>query len=119
MSNEKKSLPEIILKPGALTIGRAKDNDTCIADKTVSSHHARIVTYFNASYIEDLGSTNGTLVNGKPVKKHTIHPGDIIKLGNAHFIVARGDTIDSGAENAKPTKIGAQRPVRPIGRPLQ
>lgn len=118
MSKDEKSLPQIKLKPGTLTIGRAKDNDTCIADKTVSSHHARIVTYFNASYIEDLDSTNGTLVNGKPIKKHTVHPGDIIKIGNLHFTIEPGETVDSGAGIERPKKLQSKRPVRPIGRPL-
>ncbi|HEB58614.1 MAG TPA: FHA domain-containing protein [Gammaproteobacteria bacterium] len=118
MSSEEKSLPQIKLKPGTLTIGRAKDNDTRVADKTVSSHHARIVTYFNASYIEDLGSTNGTMVNGKRVKKHTVHPGDVVKLGNVHFTIERGDTIDSGAGIDRPKKLQVKRTTRPIGRPL-
>ena len=75
------------LAPGIVFIGRAKDCDINIADKTISAHHARIVTYFNASYIEDLSSTNGTYLNGKRVKMHTLHPGDEISLGQQRMIV--------------------------------
>ena len=71
----------ISLKDGAVTIGRSDDNDIHIKDSTVSSRHAKIVTYYEASYVEDLGSTNGTFVNGKRIQKHILHPGDVISLG--------------------------------------
>ena len=75
------------LSPGTVSIGRAKDCDINIPDKTISAHHARIVTYFDASYIEDLSSTNGTYLNGKRVKMHTLHPGDEISLGRQRMII--------------------------------
>jgi len=75
------AVKSIRLQGGAISIGRANDNDVLISDRTVSSHHARIFTYFNASYIEDLNSTNGTFINGKRVQKHTLHPGDVVRLG--------------------------------------
>jgi len=79
----------INLAPGPVFIGRATDNDINFEDKRISSHHAKIVTYFETSYIEDLSSTNGTYINGKRVKMHTLHPGDEIKLGH-HRIVVNG-----------------------------
>lgn len=69
------------LKPGTVTIGRKPDNDFQLEDATVSGHHAKIVTYFQSSYIEDLGSTNGTFVNGHRVRMHTLHGGDNISIG--------------------------------------
>jgi len=69
------------LKVGAVSIGRSDDNDIHLKDSTVSSQHAKIVTYFEASYIEDLDSTNGTFVNGKKVQKHILNPGDVISVG--------------------------------------
>ena len=71
----------ISLTAGTVSIGRAINNDVRIQDSTVSSYHAKIVTFYNASYIEDLGSTNGTFVNGKQVKKQTLKSGDVITLG--------------------------------------
>lgn len=92
------------LKVGAVSIGRSSDNDVHIKDSTVSSHHAKIVTYFDASYIEDLDSTNGTFVNGKRVQKHILNPGDVISIGthtlkveNEHGAVTGSFTDD--AEN--------------------
>lgn len=70
------------LSYGSLTIGRSQDNDVHLSDATVSSHHAKIFTYLNASYIEDLKSSNGTFINGKRVEKHTLKPGDVLKLGH-------------------------------------
>lgn len=72
---------ERALKPGTVTVGRKADNDICLDDATVSGYHAKIVTYFQSSYIEDLSSTNGTYVNGKRVHMHTLHPGDLITVG--------------------------------------
>lgn len=69
------------LAPGTVTIGRKSDNDLCLEDATVSGRHAKIVTYFQSSHIEDLGSTNGTFVNGRRVRMHTLHPGDVIQVG--------------------------------------
>ena len=72
---------ELRLEHGTITLGRAPDNDIQLLDKTVSAHHARIVTIFNASHIEDIGSTNGSKVNGKKINEHTLHDGDVIQLG--------------------------------------
>lgn len=69
------------LAAGTLTIGRAEDNTLHLDDRTISKHHARIVTYFEATHVEDLGSTNGTYVNGKKVHKQVLQPGDVLKIG--------------------------------------
>jgi pSer/pThr/pTyr-binding forkhead associated (FHA) protein len=47
----------------------------------VSGEHAVIVTILNDSFLEDLGSTNGTVVNGNPVKKHFLQNNDVVELG--------------------------------------
>lgn len=88
VKNDTKTVTTLQLQAGGISIGRANDNDLPISDHMVSSHHARIFTYFNASYIEDLGSTNGTYINGKRIQKHTLHPGDIIKVGRQMLEVA-------------------------------
>ena len=87
-SRESESI--ILVREGTLHLGRSRDNDLVIDDRTVSNRHAQIVTYFGASYIEDLGSTNGTFVNGRKVQMHTLHPGDVVHLGNYSFVVQLG-----------------------------
>ncbi len=80
-SNNDRYFGTVMLEDGTVSLGRAEDNDLHLADTTVSAHHARIFTYQNASYIEDLDSTNGVYVNGKKSLKHTLHNGDIVNLG--------------------------------------
>lgn len=63
-------------------IGRALTSDIVIRDLSVSRRHARLYQRGRRVYIEDLKSTNGVLVNGIPIKKSAIAPGDIILLGN-------------------------------------
>lgn len=82
---------ELKLGPGAISLGRAGDNDITLDDKSVSAHHARIFTYFNTSYIEDLDSTNGTFLNDKKIYKHIIHPGDTIRLGHVDITITDKD----------------------------
>ena len=64
-----------------ISIGRKPDNDIQIDNLAVSGKHALIITILDDSFLEDLGSTNGTYVNGKLVKKHALRNGDVIGLG--------------------------------------
>src|SRR5712672_954234 len=72
---------EIPLKKERTTIGRKPHNDTQIDNLAVSGEHAVIVTILNDSFLEDLGSTNGTVVNGNAIKKHFLQNNDVIELG--------------------------------------
>ncbi|MCS7066585.1 MAG: FHA domain-containing protein, partial [Fimbriimonadales bacterium] len=58
---------ELLLKAGENLIGRDPSSDVLLNDGTVSRRHARIVIEGNTAYLEDLGSTNGTRLNGQPV----------------------------------------------------
>ena len=72
---------EFELNQERLTIGRKPDNDIPIDNLAVSGKHALIITILDDSFLEDLGSTNGTYVNGKLVKKHVLKDGDVIAIG--------------------------------------
>jgi len=74
-------LKEIPLNKERLTIGRRPLNDIQIDNLAISGEHATIVTILNDSFLEDLNSTNGTLVNGQPIKKHVLKHNDVIELG--------------------------------------
>ncbi len=74
-------LKEFTLSKERTLIGRKAHNDIQIDNLAVSGEHAAIITILNDSFIEDLGSTNGTMVNGKPVKKHFLQNNDVVEIG--------------------------------------
>src|SRR4051812_41994460 len=81
MSLDNAVIREVPLDKERFTIGRKAHNDIQIDNLAVSGEHALIVTILNDSFLEDLGSTNGTLVNGNPVKKHILQTNDVIEIG--------------------------------------
>jgi len=72
---------EYELNQERLTIGRKPDNDIPIDNLAVSGKHALVITILDDSFLEDLGSTNGSYVNGKLIKKHALKDGDVIAIG--------------------------------------
>ncbi len=68
---------------GRVRIGRLADNDLVIPDPGVSRHHAEVVEDNGRYLIRDLGSTNGTVVNGSPVTSHRLQDGDRIAFGRS------------------------------------
>ena len=74
-------LKEIPLDRERMTIGRKPSNDIQIDNLAISGEHAAVVTILSDSFLEDHNSTNGTLVNGQPIKKHFLKNGDVIELG--------------------------------------
>jgi hypothetical protein len=77
---------DIPLRRERMTVGRRADNDICLPNLAVSGEHAAIVTILADSFLEDLGSTNGTLVNGTAIAKHFLRDGDQIDVGR-HLLV--------------------------------
>jgi ABC transport system ATP-binding/permease protein len=66
----------------SLAIGRAVDNDIVLDDLRVSRHHAQLVATADGAYeVRDLGSSNGTFVNGRRVQHARLEPGDFIGVG--------------------------------------
>ncbi|NPA45526.1 MAG: FHA domain-containing protein, partial [Chlorobi bacterium] len=70
-----------------IRIGRGEDNDIVIPDRTVSVYHALINREGNEFMLQDLGSTNGVLINQKKIKKQSLNTNDKIKMGAAILIV--------------------------------
>jgi len=128
-------LKEIPLTKERTTIGRKPHNDIQIDNLAVSGEHAVIVTILNDSFLEDLGSTNGTVVNGNPIKKHFLQNNDVIELGKykLKFIgeatpAATGDKADfektmvlrpaqvrAATEQAKAAAAASANPANPGG----
>lgn len=80
-----------------LTIGRRPNNDVHIDNLAVSGSHAVVRTIGNDSFLEDLDSTNGTIVNGKPIKKHILQHGDVIELGKYQLKYVSEATVNAAA----------------------
>jgi hypothetical protein len=74
-------LQEISLGTGRITIGRKPHNDIQIDNPVISGEHAAIMTILQDSFLEDLDSTNGTLVNGRQIQKHALRHNDVIEIG--------------------------------------
>jgi len=109
------TLLEYELNQEATTIGRKPDNDIHIDNLAVSSHHAKILTVLNDSFIEDLGSTNGTIINGEKVNRHALKNGEVIVIGK-HKLTYINKAADAGTGEFETTVI-----VRPdtVGLPEQ
>jgi serine/threonine protein kinase len=76
-------------------VGRRRDNDIVLSDPEVSGHHARITITEGGFVLTDLGSSNGTWVNGKRIAEpQLLHDGDIIRMGETEWLFEREhDTI--------------------------
>ena len=102
-------LKEIALTKERTTIGRKPHNDIQIDNLAVSGEHAVIVTILQDSFLEDLGSTNGTVVNGQPIKKHFLQNSDIIELGK-YKLKYVNETVAGQAKAADFEKTMVLRP---------
>src|SRR3954453_10047098 len=67
-------------------LGRAPTCDFAIPDSTVSSRHAELTRTPEGWVIRDLGSRNGTRLNGWLVKEDALEPGDLVALGSSEFV---------------------------------
>ena len=81
---------------GPWSVGRSEENDIVVADPNVSRRHARLVRSENGFVVEDLGSTNGTLLDGAPIERERIESGDELTFGgvNARFVRRGGEEGD-------------------------
>jgi pSer/pThr/pTyr-binding forkhead associated (FHA) protein len=112
------SLGEFELNKERITIGRRPANDIHIDNLAVSGEHAVITTIGNDSFLEDMNSTNGTLVNNKPIKKHVLHHNDIIEFGKYQLLYVNQAQANippnhGGFENTvvlRPSKLAVAEP---------
>jgi adenylate cyclase len=87
------------LRRGAsLTVGRALTSDVALLDPTVSRRHASLVVDESGIDLSDLGSSNGTFVNGERVEHARLGAGDVLTFGKLSFNVSESDVTDNGAD---------------------
>ena len=121
LSMETTMLKEIPLSKERTTIGRKPHNDIQIDNLAISGEHAVVITILNDSFLEDLGSTNGTFVNGQSVKKHFLQNGDTIELGKYRLKYVSELPQQTAAADFEKTMIlrpgAAQKPAEPPAAP--
>ncbi len=87
LSTDGKAAGELHLVPGRKVVGRTPDNDLRIDSKFISRHHCQIITGSDGvTVVEDLNSTNGMVVRGKRVRRHTLRDGDVITMGQHEML---------------------------------
>lgn len=86
------------LKVERTTVGRVADNAFEIPEASISSHHCEIILRGNEVLIKDLGSTNGTFINGEKVTEAKLKPGQILRLGTVEM------RLEGAAAAAAPVK---------------
>lgn len=106
-------LKEIVLGKERMTLGRKPHNDIQIDNLAISGEHATIVTLGNDAFLEDLNSTNGTLVNGQQVKKHVLQNGDVIELGKYKLKFIVDKPVYSEALPGEPPDFEKTMMIRP------
>ena len=83
--------------PGPWSIGRSAENDIVISDPNVSRKHAQLLRSENGFVVEDLGSTNGTFLDGAPIGRERIESGDELAFGGvaARFVRRMDEGVPS------------------------
>jgi len=85
-----------------IIVGRSSDLDMVLVEDMVSRKHARIAMQQDQIWIEDLGSTNGTFVNGEKIKRARLKEGDRVLIGTSILkVIAGGDGPREGTDVAK------------------
>ena len=116
------NLPLTRLRAGRTTIGRSADNDIVLDNPKVSRRHARIEQSDGTCTVEDLGSANGVLVNGRRVPRAVLVHGDRLRLGDVELTYKTvsepygvAEAADTGPARAWLEMGGRRYPVLPTG----
>ena len=103
------------LSKSDMTIGRDLSNDFVINDVEVSRKHLRLTQRGEQVWVEDLGSTNGTFVNGQRLSgSHVLVPGELLSLGEHVTLVYEAVPFDPNATQVSGSGVAAPRSVSPI-----
>lgn len=100
-----------------VTLGRVVDNQIALEDASISSHHAEFILQGESYLLKDLGSTNGTFVNGEPITESLLRPGDEIRFGNVSAVyepMAEGASLplpDTTSSSSTEAALVSARPI--------
>jgi pSer/pThr/pTyr-binding forkhead associated (FHA) protein len=90
------------LKVDKTTVGRVSDNAFEIPEASVSSHHAEILLRGSDVVVRDLGSTNGTYINGEKITEAVLKPGQTLRFGTVELRLDTGTGPASASEATPP-----------------
>ena len=101
-------IQHLYLQKDSTTLGRRPHHDMVLSDLTVSGNHCAFELKGLADvFVEDLGSTNGTYINGKMVRRQQLHDGDILTIGKFKVLFLSASTPqDQGKTAAMPLDAG-------------
>ena len=94
-----------------MTVGRKASNDIVIDNLAISGEHAAIITILHDSFLEDLDSTNGLVVNGVPTKKHFLQNNDVIEIGRHALKYVTDQVSQTSAADFEKTMV-LREPVK-------
>jgi pSer/pThr/pTyr-binding forkhead associated (FHA) protein len=101
------------------TVGRVEDNTFQIAEPSVSSRHCEILLQGSDILIKDLGSTNGTFINGEKITEGVLKPGQTLKLGNVELkLDVPGATASAPAASSAAPAPAAPPKKEPVKAPV-
>lgn len=75
---------------GPLILGRSENADVTVFHPQVQRAHAQIVQRAGGMYLQDLGSSAGTYVNGQPIREHQLTEGDVVRIGSSRLVLEHG-----------------------------
>src|SRR6476661_2571265 len=106
-------IKEVQLTKDRTTLGRRPYNDIVIDNLAVSGEHAILQMTGNEVHLEDLGSTNGTYINGKAVKKQLLQNNDTVEIGK-YKIKYINEAAAATFDKTVIMKAGSIPPVSPV-----
>lgn len=104
----------IVFDTQDLTLGRARENDVSVDDPEMSRRHAVFKRSREGCAVEDLGTSNGTAVNGQPVQRAVLKHGDIVKIGEVEITFAE----TARAPSSLGTSVEYASQIKSFGTPM-
>lgn len=107
------------LNDSSFTIGSLADSDLCLAVEGISRSHARITSVGNDDILDDLNSTNGTLVNGQPISRHILQNDDVIEIADVQIRYRNHKAIEGPSFDRtmiiQASAMEGDAPAQPVG----
>jgi pSer/pThr/pTyr-binding forkhead associated (FHA) protein/anti-sigma regulatory factor (Ser/Thr protein kinase) len=105
--------PEYLLKPRKTRVGRHPDNDIVLMLESISRFHAELDAQDDMVLLRDLGSRNGTYLNGHRIRSAMpVRPGDRVQFGNVEFIFRSADLSEEADRSEGDTNVSVERARR-------